>query len=697
MPNQTIMLRELTPLDTLTVLSKATEQAGDEGIQAIHMRTWSAANQPDVVQINVTIPDPNTLRRSQPARRLYEAIDGLYRTLMPDSARYIDGVPPNFIPLRQGLAQLLATRAFNDSPARSIDQEYLLVVPGTTMEHAAQLQLQLARFTTSTSVAPFLEGASVKLHLFHILHDRQRNSAFQSLLPGITSPLLAAYEAGAWIVFADPSHPPGRAALAAFAKLVNHAPSLFSAPGRSDGSSMNERRLLAALVRWPGDPQMLELLYLRHLVFTNQVRVEPHVQRFSGVVFSDLQQSAEAVQQLRTMIGEVAARLDYQVGYTLQLRSARAIQDHQRERARLQAQKEEIENRLEYLDSTEPPRMRLLRFTEEQLPALGDYVGSCSIREIENEALRYAFQSLKADGTGMHYILVDPRQVPLERMDPLPAWEYSEHSPIRFWLDPFWARYYHDQNESLVFVPEGSHLSPMMHAPSAEAMDSYLSEIVGQWFHGRANAPSVPPQPLYLFEPDQRSKGHVMITVLDAAAFVPMTHKLDWINANLHVRMARLRGEEILKSIDDAMTEETIVTRIQAHTNAFQADLRRVLQTSAAHITAATGAITELLSTEMQAVLGESETTRVAINTARQQLRQLTATHAEVQKLLGDTTGAMQSADQAATRAVATTEELHTKVEAELHKARVAHDNAQHRIDELEELVVSLSNRLAQR
>jgi hypothetical protein len=413
------------------------------------------------------------------------------------------------------------------------------------------------------------------------------------------------------------------------------------------------------------------------------------------VLFSDLRISAQAVDRLREAVNVAALQLDYQVGYTLQLRPAWHVTNHQLERARLQAQKEDLENRLEYLDSTEPARPLLLRFNEAQLPALGEYIGSLSIRALDAGALRYAFQSLDADGAGMHYLLADPRLAHQERMNQLAFWERDGQPPIHFWLDPFWARHYHGRGESLIFVPDQQYLSPMMHPASANQIDAYLREIIGQWFHGKSGAPSIPARPIYLFEPNLAGPGHLTIAVLDLQQFVPLTQKLDWLNANLHLRVARLRGEEILQQIDAAMTAEEILGRIQSSAGAIQADLQCALQAGAAHVAAATGALTDMLGGELQALLGESNLTRQAITAAQSDLRLLTATRAEAENLLGDTRAAVHAANTAVATAASTTDDLRTQVEAELQRAKAAHANAQQHIADLEALVAALTDRLA--
>ncbi len=148
-------------------------------------------------------------------------------------------------------------------------------------------------------------------------------------------------------------------------------------------------------------------------------------------------------------------------------------------------------------------------------------------------------------------------------MDQLGFWERDGQPPIQFWLDPFWARHYHGRGESLIFVPDRHYLSPMMHPASADQIDAYLREIIGQWFHGKVwRAEASPTRPIYLFDPDLAGPGHLTIAVLNLDQFVPLTQKLDWLNANLHLRVARLRGEEILQQLDAAMTAEEIA---QAH------------------------------------------------------------------------------------------------------------------------------------
>lgn len=686
MANQALYLFALTPLETLQLLEHATAVAGGEGIAQIRYRGWSNLNDASDRRINLVLPDPGGPLKPGP-RKLFTAIADAYEKLAPDKAEY-RAPSDNFFPLSEGLAELLAVRASHDPPAPRNEREYMLVVRATSMEQAAALLTGLAAFSTSVATLPQAERTGGALHLFHILHDRQRGSPFQALVAtGFSAPLLVGYETGAGLLFAHEAHPPGRTALTSFAALLRHAPNLL---GPAPEARQNGRTPLAALVRWPDDEAKLDLLHLRNAVFASQVAVEPHQARYGSVAFADLRQSVQAEAKLREAINAAAIRDGLSVAYTLTLRKApAAANDLQRERARLQAQQEDLANRLEYLDSIEPPRPRLLRFTEEQLPALGDFVGSLSMRVLETKAVGYAFQSLAADGAGMHYLLVDPRTAPMERMDPLPAWDSASAPPIRFWLDPYWAPYYQGHSDSLVFVPQQHYLSPMMHPANPNAMDEYLRTIVGQWFEGRPGHQPPPRKPLYVFEPFGQGQ-QLTITVLDAEDFVPLSQKLDWVNAHLHLRTARKRGDEILRKLDDHLYADELLNQLQQAATRRDDSLRRTVQQSADQVAAATGALTDLLCGTLDDLLERSDETRKAIAQAQQELRALIDTQAAVAAATIQTTNAIAAADGAANGVNATTEDLRRKVDAALAQAESAHAVAERRIIVLTDRVAAL-------
>lgn len=699
MVNQILLLRSLTPPEALRLLAQATATAGVEGLEEVRLQTWTPPETPSELRVNLAIPN---LRQKHKAGQLkfYQMLDGEYRKLQIGDV-VEQPLPQSAESLRAKIPALLRASAYNDRPARRLEQEYLIVVPAVDMKQAAEILVYLSLRATTVSVAPMVPHELPQpLHIFRVLDDQQRDSAFRSMIQSeIISPLLVGYEAGDRVFFADTTKAPGSETLRAFAELVRNAPTLLGYSETQNQVSARAKHPLAALVEWPGATPVLELLNLAGLRFINQVAVEPHPLRYSMVIVSDLRNSPGDEQKLREAVNVAALNISYQVGYTLTLKDVRepTVLDLQRERARLQTLKEDLENRLEYLDSIEAPRPFLLRFTEEQLPALGEYVGSFAMRVIEAGLIRYASQSLEVDGAGMHFLLIDPTVAYKEKVDPLPAWRTSADPPSLYWLDPYWARYYHGRGESLVFVPRETYLSPMMHPPSANAIDAYLRAIVGQWFANRGeNAPKVPKHPLYMFEPAGGSRRQLTIRILDADAFVPLKQKLDWINTNLYLQEARQGGDVILQRIVAEMSSRDVLEIIDREAEHRKHALDRTLQQSTMRVAGATGMVSNVLSATLQSVLQESKTTREAIATAQAELQRLIATQAEINATLHNVNQAISAADNTVTQATATTEDLRKRVEDELHKAETARADAERKISRLEALIISLSNRLSQ-
>lgn len=699
-----LWLRSLTPLQALMLLADAGAVVKGQGLADIKIKIWLDPQGYEAAKVVLALPDPRATTRGVSTPLASALLDGYHR-IYARGEQYCEDLPAGSLALRPGVAQLLWLADQEGQSARPVEHEYLLLATAADVEQVQQTLATLTRHATYVTLSA-ADRPEDRLHLFHIFNDPRRNGSFMSLLESriTTSRVLAAYKVDDWHFFAQRERPPSRLALEAFVRLAQAAPKLFTDSQQADGSSMNGSKLLAALLGYteavPDTPNgrfVVELLYLRHLVFHGQSTFTPPPSSDSRVLFYDLTTSAQALTQLRQSINEAGQRVGVRIGYHLRLRPTRVVNDYQVERLRLQEQKEAIQSQIEYLDSVAGARPHLLRFTHDQLSALADYVRSFPLRVLSQGLLQYGFQSTAHDGSGMHFILVDPRQASLEAMDPLPKWERRDQPPIRFWLDPFWARFYAERNEQLIFVPHGSRLMPTMHAASPQQMDAYMREVLGQWYKEEYGMPPIPAQPLYLFDPRPGCADHIDILVLDRAQFVPLDQKLDWINFNLHLRRAQHSNAPILQQLSDALTEEELLSSIRSYAATTENALQQAEAATAHQLAAATGEITEVLASELQQALDQSRRTHKAIVKAQQELRELTHAQREIETLLADSEASIKQTDALADATATTIAVLRRKVDSELAQAQAAHAHAEGSITQLQELYRRLRQLLRQR
>jgi hypothetical protein len=221
-------------------------------------------------------------------------------------------------------------------------------------------------------------------------------------------------------------------------------------------------------------------------------------------------------------------------GYRLQLRPSRYRADLDLEHEKLRLRRAELDQRLAHLESIHQQRPVLLRFGPGQVRALAEVIYSYPAESLsESQAdIRYAFQANRQAPEGYHYLLVGPGAV-RHQMDPLLL--HDNEPPMRFWLDPSWARYYPDEgNVCYVFVPEHTALFPSLHTWHTEEMDRHLREVLSERWLRDSGAQKFPETPYYVFDwtPDGDS---LELSVLAEGDFAPPRTRLHWISEHLTV------------------------------------------------------------------------------------------------------------------------------------------------------------------
>ena len=706
------VLHSLSAVKALQILVKSIEAVSPEGLETIRVLIEYDSDRQTQASFSLIAPFYRKPRR--PAERLADVLASSYIAVSSQDPDVLTVPEQASLPLRDGAAWMLALRDPDDSEATALADEYLLIADNYDSAMASQLLDQLVWHAIHTTWA-VSAASSGPLYMFHTRDNLELAGSLASVIAsGTLPPPLAAYRSEDSIVFADPHAAPGIEALRLFCRLAALAPQLFSDTPASSRAQVKSRRPIAALRARPtsaaahrngGEPKplhvlqrllrssssgatvpkdeeaTLDLFYLQNLTFQSQVALEPQRQRYAAVLFHNLTESAEAQRHLRTAIDAT----QQPIGYHLRLEPARDVVNSEHERVRLLEQLAEIEHDLEYLDSLGLVRPRLLRFTSEQLPALADYVRSFSMLQLKRGALLYAAKPIDADGGALHFLLTDPHQVPQEKIDPLPRWDTDKHVPIRYWLDPFWARTYLGAANSLIFVPEGTALAPTMHPDSAKEMDSYMRQVVGQWFSGTAGMPAIPAQPLYVFEPHEHQAGHITLAVLDREAFVPLSEKLDWLNDHIHLRVGRKQNHALLQKITTAMRDEQIQDLVESSSAQTLRAIQQSVQSTSDQVTAATSALVEQLSREIQGLLDESGKTRTALIEAREQLNAFMISQRDTEGLLAGSRAAVAETNALADSVGATIADTRRKADTEIGKAEELHKHIQNRVEGLRE------------
>ena len=623
MPDYCLFFEDLSPNESLRLLAEAVATDAAIALPALQVEVNRGAFG---VAVTLMIPEKHKQNIVE-ARQYQQAVVGLtrrYQAMKAAEPRRMaaraEGLPP-----AKGLTWLLLHCEPVPTPTET--REFLLVGHGLNADRAAQVFEDLRFHATSVRLSA-ADSQGGQRYFFHALDDPARHSSLAAALAGEAFAdlnLLHCRETTTLKLFLPPEADPDTAALSHFSQILGAVPSLLDVPGplideglfvaidpNQRGASLDETTRT-----------VYDILYLGSLTFHGEAHFSRQASREIAFDIPKLESSREALSRLRHAIADGKQH----VGYRLELRPTQHREPIDQERARLYERQAEIDYKLAYLDSISRAKPQLLRFTQKQLPALAAMVRALPQQVLRQGFPRYAFQALENDPAGgYHYLFVDPREVVLTDLDPLPAWQTSEDPPMRFWLDPFWARYYHDDlNQCLVFVPQNSALFPTLHGWETATMDGYMRDLVEAWFKGHTG--TVPQAPLYVFdgafgEGTSAGERPLKLAVLDAAAFGPLNLQLGWINDHLVIADA-IGLQPFIEKMADASTIAHLADQLARNAATYEAEFDRLLMDTNHKIANKLGELTAIVTRELNKVVSETHHTTERIKEAFSYLHQL--------------------------------------------------------------------------
>lgn len=645
MPDYCFYLDRLSPTQALQVLAEAAAETDGNYLDAV---TLQISHGPFGPEVTLVVPDVRVERGRRKEREArQQALDVIINAYEKIKSRKPRRGPAagNSIPLSKGVAWLLLNsgNSPNEEPAPEMEGEYLIIGRGMDLNRVARIFEDLRFHTTHTHIAAAETKAGKTLYLFHVLDDQQRRSSFLSAVAGDAfsgCSILTCFSSKAGSVFLPEEIKPdtqklspGRQGLTYFCRFLQAAPSLFR-----PGGVKADHSLLAAIDQWPlpdkgsEEPARLEfeMVYLADLTFHSQIKLTPDAAYYADFEVYDLTATETALPQLREAIEEAEPH----VGYRLELRPTRHREPIETERIRLREQQIELEYKLAYLDSVVQPRPTLLRFTQKQLPALADVIRSFPERIIREGILKYGFQATDSDPAGLHFIFVEPQHATMTELDPLLRWQDLDDRPIRFWLDPYWARYYHDQgNECLVFVPQGTALFPSMHAWDVGSMDHYMRAIMGHWFHGHHGVADIPAKPIYIFDGEAHPDAQIQISVLDQAKLQPLQTQLGWLNDNLIIMDAAIGVEAFIQEMAREVTRRDLARCIEREASAAEKTFAATAKRTSDRIAAKTIELTKVITEKINRIIEETVKTTAEIRQLDQRLQKQKAIRTDMDKV----------------------------------------------------------------
>jgi len=438
-------------------------------------------------------------------------------------------VPPaSAVSLERGLLQVLLCAQGKNGHCVEPDDDVLFVAGGDIApQELIRIVRELERFASPSYVA-LLKAGRDPLCLLHVLDEGGRLSGLgglKALGMFLRWEELKCYPGGRIRVFLPGNIGPEKAVFDAFCELLERdsVAALLQLTEQEPG-----QELFYIVRRSPGDDSSYQSLRLPPSVFVDTTEVG--VPSLATVEILALQSQDDPDRLARTLAESAPG-----VGYRLQLRRSMYTASVESELEKLRMKRAEVEQRVAHLESTQQQRPYLLRFGPGQLRALAETIYAFSVESLsESEGdVRYAYQASRRAPGGCHYLLVGPRTV-MRELDPLHL--YANEPPIRFWLDPSWARYYPDAgNVCQVFVPEHMALSPSLHSWQAENMDNHLRTVLGDRWLRETGADTFPKDAFYVFDAPNGNGDCLDLTVLAPSDFVPPRTRLNWLSDNLTV------------------------------------------------------------------------------------------------------------------------------------------------------------------
>ncbi|HSR67065.1 MAG TPA: hypothetical protein VLU25_03925 [Acidobacteriota bacterium] len=635
MPPEVLLLDDLTPSEALALLDEADLQGASLARLRMSMETSAAFG------ASVTLALPLEKASRPDLKVLLQS----FQNRQPRGPRR-EAVPQEALPMEQALPWLLLN-AQADQQAEALEDEFLLAALDLAPGEVAELFDSAALHATSVRVAA-AESAAGTHHLFHMRADRRRRSSVASALSGESfqqATALAAYQAdGEGRIFLPRSAEVGHAELQCFSRLLQRLLQASSREGQGDPGTRLSRTspLCAALLPAPSAadeevPSRYLVLDLSRLRFRPSLDLAPP--RAFGARFRllRLSDSGPAIRRLEGLLQEQAP----ESGYRLELTETPLREPSQVERIRLRERQAELEYRLALLDSISAPQLRLLRFDPDQIEALADVLRAFPRSVLRSGGLQYAFQSVENEPLGRHYLLIDSNRTSMSELDPLLLWERAGKPPMRFWMDPNFARDYASEErlENWVFVPEGTALFPPLHSWERQGMDVFLLRLLRRllprdtWEKTTSGGASdLPQQPLFLFEGPSGPGQTLQTAVLDRASFTPLEIRLGWLNDNLALQRQLAGQEKRLAQLAEDAWQSRLFSQLRQEARQAREDFEQSARQTRQRVTSLLDELSDQLSREIDSTVTRTHATAQEVRRLNLRLQALLETRDEMEE-----------------------------------------------------------------
>lgn len=308
----------------------------------------------------------------------------------------------------------------------------------------------------------------------------------------------------------------------------------------------------------------------------------------------------------------------------------------------------EREAEIELIRALSAQQLRLLRFTDAQLPALVDALGRLPPALFQSADLRYAAAHAAGRAEPAHFLLYDPARVALEGYLREHTWRgRTEDHPIRYWLDPHAARAMdRDSARILVFAPVRHRLLPAIDSFGGRLGET-LRLVMGNLFADASAVLDAPgAEPVFLFSPATLGGADMDVELLDRRWFEPLHLSLKWINDYMVVRAPRVPDREVLARLAEDLYEGQVAAELHAGADAAKAALATAWDQAEAEVLGQIDVVVQHVATEIERSADRMQMGRAYLADAQKRMDRMDALIAEMRARVAASVSATTAMDE---------------------------------------------------
>lgn len=387
-------------------------------------------------------------------------------------------------------------------------------------------------------------------------------------------------------------------------------------PGRSNG----------AILTWRLPP-----LELRPAVEVLPLATKPPADRLSLRSLT-IQPSTDAAERLAARI----LSYDFPLGYRVRLSP---LPERLREDADVERLREEIEEReaeIALIRAMAAPQLRLLRFSDAQLPALVDGLRRMPPAMMSNAGLTFATAHAAGRIGPAHFVLYDPARVAFEGRLPEYYWRAkTEDRPIGYWLDPHAAAAMSGApGEPLIFVPVRSRIEPPIASFGGDLGQTMRLVLANLFADASAVLDRLGARPAYVFSPPAERDFDLEVEVLNLSEFAPIHLRLRWINDHILVRSPQGAAEKALGALAEDLWEGAAARTLRLHLRQEVQEVEADWDDAADALSSRIGSITSALTHELREVALRATRAHAFLAAARLRIEEIDKGVAGMQRSL---------------------------------------------------------------